>query len=235
VRDVSWSSDPDDLLPPLARGTAAQFSVLAVDGRRAGVFASVGTADVSGTQVAIGSFVGSPPCSRPAAGGGETTGDAICLAAQRGCGLAVAKLGPPGGAFGEGEAPDIAVGGVCKSGDVLAIDVDNDGSPEMFPLGSFVDAIRAPATEVSAAQVVAPACTPVFALHNLKPKPEAGTVMEGKLKLDLDVLGVVDVDGDGRREVVVAFRYHEGRTIAVYSAMSTSARLELVGESAPWP
>jgi hypothetical protein len=82
--------------------------------------------------------------------------------------------------------------------------------------------------------VVAPACTPVFALHGLVPTPAQGVVMDGKHKVELDILGVLDVDSDGRREVVVAFRYFESRTVAVYSAMSSSARLELVGESAPW-
>ncbi len=236
VRDVSWSSVPEDMVTPLARGTAAQFTVLAVDGRRAGVFSSIGTAEGGGTAlvIAFGSFVGSPPCSRPGKGT-DVTGDAVCLSAQKGCGLAVAKLGPPGGAFGEGEAPDVVTGGVCKSGDVLAIDVDADGAPEMFPVGGFVDATRAPSAEVSAAAVVAPTCTPVFAMHGLVPPAVPGVAMDGKHKIELDVLGVVDVDGDGRRELIVAFRYLEGRTIAVYSAMSTAARLELVGETVPWP
>jgi hypothetical protein len=68
VRDVSWSSESDDLTAPLARGSATTFAVLAVDGRRAGVFSSVGTSEVGGVTVAMGSFVGAPPCSRPAAG-----------------------------------------------------------------------------------------------------------------------------------------------------------------------
>jgi hypothetical protein len=235
VRDVSWTSDREELAGSLSRGTAAQFAVFAVDGRRAGVFSAVGNADVGGTDVAIGSFAGAPPCSRPPAiAGGEVSGDAACQVAQRGCGLAVAALGAPGGAFAVGEAPEVAVGGACKSGDLLAIDVDGDGTPEMFPLASFVDPVRAPAEEVSAAAMVAPSCAKEFALHGLVPPPAPGVNMEGKLKLELDVLGVLDVDADGRFEVVMAFRYVEGRTIAVYSAMSTSARLELVGEIAPW-
>jgi hypothetical protein len=235
VRDVSWSSQPDDMVTPLSRGTAAQFTVLAVDGRRAGTFTSIGTAEGGGSHVlAFGSYIGSPPCSRPAAGGAEVTGDAICLTAQRGCGLAVARLGAPGGAFGEAEAPEVATGGVCTRADVLAIAVDAAGAPQMVPLGAFVDATRAPAAEVSAAAVVAPACPPVFAMHNLAPPAAPGVVMDGKHKVELDVIGVIDVDSDGRREVVVAFRYHDRRTVAVYSAMSSAARLELVGESAPW-
>lgn len=233
LRDVSWSSERTELVNALARGTAAQFAVLAVDGRKAGVFSAIGTADVGGVEAGIGSFAGSPPCSRPASKT-EVTGDARCLEVQRGCGLAVATLGAPGGAFAAAEAPEVSVGGACKSGDLLAIDIDADGTPEMFPIGAFVDPARAPSEEVSAAAMVAPTCPATFAVHGLVPPPAPGVVMEGKHKVDLDVLGVLDVDGDGRREVVVAFRYFERRTVAVYSAMSSAARLELVGESAPW-
>ncbi len=236
LRDVSWSSDHDEMEMALARGTAAQFAVLASDGRRAGVFSAVGTADVGGAAVAIGSFAGSPPCSKPASTpGGEATADSSCLTLQRGCGVAVAALGAPGGAFAVAEAPDVTVGGVCKSGDVLAIDVDGDGAAEMFPLAGFVDAVRAPAEEVSAAAMVSPTCPPTFSLFGLVPMAAPGVVMDGKHKVELDMLAVLDIDEDGRREVVVAFRYNEGRTIAVYSAMSTASRLELVGESRPWP
>jgi hypothetical protein len=233
LRDVSWTSERSELINALARGTAAQFTVLAVDGRKAGMFSALGTADVGGVEVGVGSFAGSPPCSRPAAGT-EVTGDARCLEAQRGCGLAIAALGAPGGAFSVAEAPEAVIGGACKTGEHLAIDVDADGTPEMFALGAFVDPTRAPAEEVSAASLVAPTCPPVFALHGLVPPAAPGVVMDGKHKVELDVIGVIDVDSDGRREVVVAFRYHDRRTVAVYSAMSSAARLELVGESAPW-
>ncbi len=235
LRGVSWTSERAELTGALARGTAAQFTVLAVDGRRAGGFSAIGTADAGGAEVAVGSFAGSPPCSRPAGGGAaEITGDARCLDVQRGCGLAVATLGPPGGAFTVTEGPQVDVGGACKSGDHVAIDVDADGTQEMFPIGAFVDPARAPSEEVTSSALVAPACQPSFSLYGLVPPPVPGVVMEGKHKVELDVLGVLDVDADGRREVVVAFRYFDKRTVAVYSAMSTSARLELVGESAPW-
>src|SRR5688572_26668288 len=60
LRDVSWSSERGELVDALARGTAAQFTVLAVDGRKAGVFSAIGTADVGGVDAGIGSFAGSP-------------------------------------------------------------------------------------------------------------------------------------------------------------------------------
>jgi hypothetical protein len=48
------------------------------------------------------------------------------------------------------------------------------------------------------------------------------------------LLGVVDVDGDGRFELVLVYHYEDRRTIAVYSAVSSPVRLELVGEAIPW-
>jgi len=233
VRRVSWSSDRAEVLTPLSRGEAAQFAVLAVDGRRAGVFAPVGTADTDGVEVAVGSYVGAPPCSTLK--GKEVVADPTCLKVQRGCGLAVAPLSEPGSAFdSEGAAaPEVAVGGVCASGDRLVIDLEHDGAPEVFPLAAFVDAVRAPAEEVTAA-AVAVTCTPTFALAGLTPALQ-GVGLDARHKLELDVLGVLDVDGDGRNEVVIAFRYPDKRTVAVYSAIESPARLELVGEMVPWP
>jgi hypothetical protein len=51
----------------------------------------------------------------------------------------------------------------------------------------------------------------------------------------IDLLGVVDLDADGRHELVLAFRYPESRTLAVYSALHQAGRLELVGEAVSWP
>ena len=45
------------------------------------------------------------------------------------------------------------------------------------------------------------------------------------------LLGVVDLDGDGRKEIVLALRFPTVRTIVVYSATSSPQRLELVGEA----
>jgi hypothetical protein len=45
---------------------------------------------------------------------------------------------------------------------------------------------------------------------------------------------VVDLDGDGRREIVMVYQYATRRTWAIYSATATSSRLDLVGEAEPW-
>ena len=45
---------------------------------------------------------------------------------------------------------------------------------------------------------------------------------------------MLDLDGDGRRELVLAYRYADHRTWAVYSAAGSPVRLELVGEAIPW-
>ncbi|MBK9030487.1 MAG: hypothetical protein IPL61_03965 [Myxococcales bacterium] len=226
LRAVSWTTAADELEEALARGQASQFTVLAVDGARAGRFAVVGAAD-GAILAAIGSYTGAPPCTR--GGGLDGALDPTCVATRRGCGLAVATLGAAGGFLDDEDDPVTpTVGAACQAGADLAVDVDGDGALERFPIASFLDAVRAPADEVSG--VVAtdpPTCTPTFAIVGL-------AVPGDGAKVDLDVLGVVDVDGDGWRELVIALRYGEHRTVAVYSAVDSAARLTLAGEVDPW-
>lgn len=228
LRGVSWTTDRAELDAVLARGQAAEFAVLAIDGKRAGRFSVVGAAD-GAVDVAVGSYAGAPPCTR----GGPIEGklDEACVAARSGCGLAVAAIGAPGGMLDERDPPPVVVGGACRAGDDLAIDVDGDGAAERFPLAAFLDDGRAPEEEVTAVASAAATCTPVFALSGLT-VPDASP--DPRLRVDLDVLGVVDVDGDGRRELVLGLRYPDRRTIAVWTAVQSAARLELVGEVAPW-
>ena len=86
----------------------------------------------------------------------------------------------------------------------------------------------------SAAAVVTGACTPTFTRYGLAIAVDAA-IGDPRHRVTLDVLGVLDVDGDGRREVIIGLRYAERRTIAVYSAVDSAARLALIGESEPWP
>ena len=47
----------------------------------------------------------------------------------------------------------------------------------------------------------------------------------------VDVLGVLDLDGDGRRELILAMRFPTVRSIVVYTATGSAQRLELAGEA----
>jgi len=233
VRGVGWSSDTDDLEDTLARAVHA-FAVLGVDGKRAGVFEVLGAADAGLREdVAIGSYVGRAPCV-PYTKDGGAPADAACVAATKGCGLAIATV--DASARTGTEVPDLAVGGACASGDALVVDIDSDGAPESFKFRAFVDPVRAPADEVLAEPVVGASCTPRFSVpaHVVKPPKEDGPD-DKRYHVTIDLLGVVDLDGDGRFEVVLAYRYPEGRTFAVYAAQHQAGRLELVGEAVPWP
>jgi hypothetical protein len=233
-RMVSWTSDPAELAVPLSRGQTGAFAVLGVDGRRVGVFTAIGMAELTASaSVAMGSYAGGSPCAPPAAGGAAPVDDPACVAATAGCGLALAPVST-GGAFAALEPPDVTVGGACTSGDVVVIDVDGDGTPEAFPLTSFLDGSRAPAEEITAAAVAPAACKPSFTRYGLAVAIDAA-IADPRHKVTIDILGVLDVDGDGRHEVVVGLRYAERRTIAVYSAVDSAARLSLIGETEPWP
>lgn len=224
MRAVSWSTDRDELEAALARGQASVFAVASFDGKRAGRFSVLGAAD--GGAVALGSYAGGPPC----APGGvvDAVADRACLAARRGCGVALAPLAAAGGLLDEErEPPELVVGGACVAGAELAVDIDGDGVLERFPLAGFLDSGRAPEAEVSAANGGAATCAPRFASY--------GVALPGDgVKVEADVLAVLDVDGDGWRELVLGLRYPDRKTVAIYSATESVARLTLVGEVAPW-
>ena len=44
------------------------------------------------------------------------------------------------------------------------------------------------------------------------------------------MLAVLDLDGDGKKEVILALQFPTVRTIVVYSPVEMAQRLELVGE-----
>jgi hypothetical protein len=245
VRGVDWKDDVADVEEPLARGEVRQFAVMGEDGRRAGVFTVMGAADVGqGADVAIGSYAGASPCAQPpSANGAAAKDDPACVAATRGCGLAIAPIVPGQDAFGGGpevmsdDALTPPVGSACVVGDTLVVDIDGDGAAETYSLPAFLDPVRAPADEVTAVPTAAPACQGSFARWKARVDTggePGGGAPDPKYKVEIDLLGVADVDGDGRRELLLAFRYPDKRTVAVYSATSTAARLELVGEALPW-
>lgn len=233
VRGLSWSDDAHDVATQLERNARA-FAVIGLDGRRAGVFEVLGAADVGlPGEVAVGSYAGRSPCT-PFSEEGGAPEDAACMKVTKGCGLAVASIDRLSAETAE--LPDVATGAACVSGGSLVVDLDGDGATESFPLAQFVDPVRAPAEEVLAAPVVSPSCTPRFALYDqvVKPAPEPDEADDPRYHVTLDIVGVADLDGDGRHELVVSFRYPERRTFTVYSALRQSGRLELVGEAVPW-
>jgi hypothetical protein len=150
--------------------------------------------------------------------------DAACVAAQARCGVALSWLDEDAE---DAPAPD--VGGACVASGRIVVDIDADGVNEAFVIAEFLDDMRAPADEVSAAAKLAEAaCTPAFSLPSLI----TGTDPRGFKGFDL--LAVIDLDADGRRELVVQYRYAAARTWAIYAAPQTATRLELAAEAVPW-
>ncbi len=229
ARGISWSTAADEVAGPLERREARQFSVLDWEGARAGLFSVVGVSEVKGRKVAIGSYAGGSPCAR-----GEDELDPNCVVAQNQCGLAFSLIEPSGGITARPfeEDPDpvqLSVAGGCVAGDRLLVDIDGDGRAEAYPVASFLDPVRAPAEEVGLVPHSGADCTPHFAVRHIVPPGDP------KHWNGLDLLGVIDLDGDGRNELVLSYHYSDRRTWAIYTADSSVARLDLAGEAIPWP
>lgn len=239
LRSTTWSIDGEDVSLPIERRTARSFSILSWHGQRAGVFSVAGAADVGLERtVAIGAYAGDSPCVMPAEddrpvseNAGSRPLEAACVRAQLGCGLAVASVDSSAMRPYE-EDPDpleLPVGGACVAGGKLIVDLDGDGIKEAYAAASFLDPVRAPAEEVLAVTADGAQCSPAFAVSRVL------TGRNPKHFRGMDLVGVLDIDNDGRSELIVAYHYSERRTWAVYTAASTVARLDLVGESVPWP
>ena len=223
ARQVSWSADPGELDGLAPRVGARPFAVLSARGARAGIFASVGPVDL-GTEspVLTGGYAGKPPCDDA-----DKAFAKACTEAQEKCGLAVASLATDGA----DDAPKLRTGGACvEDGGTLRVDLDGDGMAEAFTVAGFLDELRAPAADLSASAPSAakPACQPTFAVPGLVRGKDA------KAFRALDLLGVVDLDDDGRVELVMQYRYASVRTWGIYAADASGGRLSLVAEVAPW-
>lgn len=232
IRGFQWSDNADELGEPIERNAVGKFTVLGYDGARAGVFESLGAADAGLPQdVATGSYLGSSPCTHDG-GSGARTEDLECNKAMHGCGLAIADIGQGGD-----PAPTIEIGGACMAGDQIVVDIDGDGRNEAFPIAAFLDNSRAPADEVTATSLAQAACTPRFSIYGLKLAPgvEPGDPVDPRYQVVVDILAVADLDGDGRRELVVALHYPDSRSIVLYAAPQLASRLEQSGESVSWP
>jgi hypothetical protein len=243
MRTVQWTDNPGEVASAVERGSVARFLVLGADGKMAGFFDTLGLVDIAPSQsVASGTYAGASPCSAAAAANPQPGGAAVgtraddprCTAATGGCGLAIGELSHPDE---PPETPSYATGGACLAGDELAVDIDGDGKVESFPIAEMLDGIRGPASEWSAAPTAAAACTPRFQLYDIKllPRPEGGKPVSAKGTVTVDLLGVLDLDGDGRKELVLALRFPSVRSIVVYSAVDSPLRLSLVGEAVSFP
>ena len=231
---VQWTSASADVSGAIERGSVPRFVVYGVDGKAAGAFDTVGIADIGLEQsIASGTYVGASPCTADA-GQGVRTEDPACGLVLQGCGLAVGEITRPDD---PPQTPTFQTGGGCLSGDSLAIDIDGDKIAESFPLSGVLDGVRSPADEWSAGPTAGAACKPTFELFDIKlvQPPEPGKPLDLKATVGLDVLGIVDLDGDGRKEVVLALRFPTIRTIVVYTAPQSAQRLELAGESESFP
>jgi hypothetical protein len=233
MRGAVWNDTAADVANVIERGEVPRFAVLGVDGKSAGVFETLGMMEVGvGQSVASGSYVGASPCTSDA-GKGARTEEPKCGVAMAGCGLAIGELGrtddPP-------PIPTFATGGACLSGDAIAVDIDGDGKVESFPLGGVLDGVRSPAEEWSAAPTAGAACKPSYQLYDVRllPQPDSNKPVDPKHTVKLAVLGIVDVDNDGRREVVLQLEFPTIRTIVVYTATGSPQRLELAGEGQPF-
>jgi hypothetical protein len=239
LRNVGWSDSAADVSAAVERGSVPRFGVFGVDGKLAGAFDTVGIVDVGlPQQVAAGAYAGASPCTyaaaakaKPAPGEIATRAeDPQCGQAMLGCGLAVGDLVHPD----EAPAPaPFPTGGACISGDQLAVDIDGDGKIESFPIAGVLDGIRGPAAEWSASPTATAACEPKFQLYNVRlaAEPDPGKPVDPKSIVMMDLLGVVDLDGDGRKELVIALRFPTIRSIVVYTASNMAQRLVLAGEA----
>lgn len=126
-----------------------------------------------------------------------------CRAASAGCGLAT-------GLADLEEAPRVPARDACAAGGLLMVDIDGDGKREAFAVAELAAALE----EVGATPGASETC---------RPRPA------GPLAENVDLLGVADLDLDGRVEVAVAVRQGGHHRAAIYSAGDTPARLDLVG------
>ncbi|MBA3395098.1 MAG: hypothetical protein H0T89_20795 [Deltaproteobacteria bacterium] len=229
MRTMGWSDDVAEVTNAVERGSVPRFVVFGVDGKIAGRFDTLGLAEIGSQQaVATGTYVGASPCTSDA-GGGQRVEDPKCGPATGGCGLAVGELTRPDD---PPETVGVITGGACLQGDALAVDIDGDKVMEQFPLVGVLDGVRSPAAEWGAAPVIGAACTPKFQIYDVKIAPhlEPGKGGAEKHIIGFDLLGVADLDGNGRMELVIALEFPTVRTIVVYTTTGSAQRLELAGE-----
>ena len=242
TRQLAWNDNGDEVAALVERGGTPRFTVFGVDGKAGGAFDAMGVADVGmSAPVAIGTYAGASLCTGDA-GATNSSSAAVttrvdspaCTTAMLGCGLAAGEIVRQGDLA---VTPKFAVGGACMMGDAIAVDIDGDGAAELFPLAGVLDPVRGPAAEWTAGPTAGATCTPTFTIYDkaIAKPAEPGKGTDGRGSVTLDVLGVVDLDSDGRVELVIALRFPTARTILVYTARDSPVRLELAGEATSFP
>ena len=236
IHSVDWNDKPSAVAELVSRGVVSHFTVLGYNGAFAGSFDVLGMADSATQSIAAGTYVGSSPCSRADSVGGERIEDATCKAHAHDCGLAIGAVDARSDEV-EFKFPG---GGACVSGDALLVDIDGDGVAEQFPLREFLDGNHGPAEEVvsvATGATSAAKCEPSYTVYGISaaPMPEHGAAVDPKDNVTIEVMGVIDLVGDNRREVVLSLRYGNHRTVAVYSANETTARLDRVAQASAQP
>jgi hypothetical protein len=238
-KGVQWVDDAAELSGQAERLSATSFAVLGYDGKRAGVFAAMGA--LSGRALVAGSYVGAGPCTKDI-GKNERSEDLSCSRAALGCGLAFAEL-----PASNTNTPELSVGAACVEDGMLQLDIDGDGRAEQFGLEELLDGARDPAGEwlaraaTSSASVTKSACVPSFSTWGLvigRPDGKLGKIgdgKDGKYDVMLNIMGIVDLNADGRFEIIASLRYPDARSVVVYGASGTAGRLELAAESTSRP
>lgn len=217
ARDPSWTVDAQVLARAIGARRVKSLTVMGYAGRRSGSFAVAGAATTGGTSVAVGSFLGSSPCETVDSLGRVTARDERCVQTTRECSLAVGLLEDAGGFEARPYEEDPKLGktspGVaCEIGNDLVLDVDGDGAPERFDLGGLVSS-HVP-VELPLVEDGGRVCERSYASMEI-----AGSALWRA--------GVIDLDGDGRPEVL----YRRGSELFVYGAPNSPGRMELQGRA----
>lgn len=221
-----WSAEAGVVRAPLL-AASHKFTALGLDGSTVAVFLTETDPSMGEMSGFVGEYRGSSGgCS--AGDAEQKVGDWACIAAG-GCGLAVSRVGEP---VSPRWKMDISTAFSCVENGVLVLDINGDGVDEAFDLAAFAEQSGLEAESAETAAVVRgrlhgrSECEREFIWYQLKRGPSRA----------VDVLGVVDLNGDGRHELVIAVRGSGSRSIAVYQARDDGLRLDRVAvANSEWP